>query len=536
MKLMALEKQMEMFEDGGLKDEGGTVDPVSGNDVPPGSTQEEVRDDIPAQLSEGEFVMPADVVRFHGLDKMMALRDEAKMGLARMEAMGQMGNSDEATLPDDIPFTLIDLEIVDEDDKALEMQVGGFVPQQQPYGVVQQPAGQNVFFAPSQFQQPIAVPYGQQPVFAQQTPVTPIFGPGQPTGEPKETFTFGEIMPTVGGTSETREYRNASGESLYIPFINGEPIYPIPEGYTYVDPEATQTEEVTTAPATPETTSVRIEDADSQSRDEARQRREEEMYGPGSGRLSVDGVTYGVSFDMPEGFIPGIGTGLSTAFSLAAGKPLPEDVTVNFKRDDTTFRLTGTEYNLLKDNLTNQTGQDLINKAIDRTDTQDRIRAVTDKYAEALSSDDKDTSQNAQKVVNEYIKQAANKNIDKRTGQVINPFEMNRGKGTAPPVDNPPQDFAMTPKQDDGGRGDSGRQDFSGVSRPSPEKQPKSEDRGGRFGGSSPRGTSVGSSKGKDPSGDAGSGGYSPFKQGGLASKPKSKAKKMKRGGLASKK
>ena len=57
-------EQMELFEpvtrgfdDGGLMDEGGTVDPVSGNDVPPGSTQEEVRDDIPAQLSEGEFVI-----------------------------------------------------------------------------------------------------------------------------------------------------------------------------------------------------------------------------------------------------------------------------------------------------------------------------------------------------------------------------------------------------------------------------------------------------------------------------------------------
>ena len=54
------------FEEGGLMDEGGTVDPVSGNDVPVGSTQEEVRDDIPAQLSEGEFVLPADVVRYHG--------------------------------------------------------------------------------------------------------------------------------------------------------------------------------------------------------------------------------------------------------------------------------------------------------------------------------------------------------------------------------------------------------------------------------------------------------------------------------------
>ena len=37
-----------MFDEGGLEQDGGTVDPVSGNDVPVGSTQEEVRDDIPA--------------------------------------------------------------------------------------------------------------------------------------------------------------------------------------------------------------------------------------------------------------------------------------------------------------------------------------------------------------------------------------------------------------------------------------------------------------------------------------------------------
>ena len=52
-----LAKQMAMFEEGGLKDEGGSTDPISGNDVPIGSTKEEVRDDIPAQLSEGEFLM-----------------------------------------------------------------------------------------------------------------------------------------------------------------------------------------------------------------------------------------------------------------------------------------------------------------------------------------------------------------------------------------------------------------------------------------------------------------------------------------------
>ncbi len=84
-------KQMELFEDGGLKDEGGTVDPVSGNDVPPGSTQEEVRDDIPAQLSEGEFVIPADVVRYIGLGNLMQMRQEAKLGLKLMEEIGSDG-------------------------------------------------------------------------------------------------------------------------------------------------------------------------------------------------------------------------------------------------------------------------------------------------------------------------------------------------------------------------------------------------------------------------------------------------------------
>jgi hypothetical protein len=150
---MSMTKQMEMFEDGGLSDEGGTIDEMSGNDVPTGSLKEEVRDDIPAQLSEGEFVLPADVVRYHGLDKIMRLRDEAKAGIARMEAMGQMGNSEEAVLPDDMPFNLDDLEI-DDDDETLEMAVGGSVPQQQqPYGVVQPvtPQATNTYNMPSAF-------------------------------------------------------------------------------------------------------------------------------------------------------------------------------------------------------------------------------------------------------------------------------------------------------------------------------------------------------------------------------------------------
>ena len=122
--------EMAFMQEGGLKDEGGTVDPVSGNDVPSGSMQEEVRDDVPAMLSEGEFVFPADVVRYIGLSKLMQMRQQAKMGLKIMEEMGQMGNSEEATLPDD--FGIPDIEIIDDDeDEAPEMAQGGVIHAQQ---------------------------------------------------------------------------------------------------------------------------------------------------------------------------------------------------------------------------------------------------------------------------------------------------------------------------------------------------------------------------------------------------------------------
>lgn len=84
-----------MFAEGGVAEEGNTVDPVSGNEVPPGAMQKEVRDDINAKLSEGEFVFPADVVRYIGLAALMKMRDKAKAGLKRMEEIGQMGNADE---------------------------------------------------------------------------------------------------------------------------------------------------------------------------------------------------------------------------------------------------------------------------------------------------------------------------------------------------------------------------------------------------------------------------------------------------------
>jgi len=175
-----MKRQMSMFEEGGLLQEGGTVDPESGNEVPIGSTQEEVRDDIPAQLSEGEFVMPADVVRYHGLDKMMALRDEAKMGLQRMDAMGQMGNADEATIPDGVPFNISDLVMEDE---PMQFNQGGYAMQpgnpampatgQMPTGFVTPP--QQQFTSPYAIAEtPTYAPVGEQPTFEQLMPTVAI--------------------------------------------------------------------------------------------------------------------------------------------------------------------------------------------------------------------------------------------------------------------------------------------------------------------------------------------------------------------------
>ena len=110
--VVPMQEQMKfafMNEGGVLADDGVERDPVSGNEVPAGSMAEEVRDDVPAMLSEGEYVVPADVVRFHGIDKFEELRDEAKMGLARMEADGRIGGQP-VEQQEEFPFPVEELE------------------------------------------------------------------------------------------------------------------------------------------------------------------------------------------------------------------------------------------------------------------------------------------------------------------------------------------------------------------------------------------------------------------------------------------
>ncbi len=90
---MSMKKQMSLFEYGGIADDGMNKDPVSGNNVPPGSLAKEVRDDIPAMLSEGEYVVPADVLRYYGVNFFENLRGQAKQGLNTMEQNGRIGGT-----------------------------------------------------------------------------------------------------------------------------------------------------------------------------------------------------------------------------------------------------------------------------------------------------------------------------------------------------------------------------------------------------------------------------------------------------------
>ena len=285
-----MSKQMELFEPvtrgfetGGLMDEGGTVDPVSGNDVPPGSTQEEVRDDIPAQLSEGEFVFPADVVRFIGLEKLMMIRQRAKAGLQRMEDMGQMGNSEEAIMPDTLPFSIEDLDMEDDE---LEMAQGGVVqaangtfvqptPTTPNAGVFYNPAAQpttgvaaapmqaaSASVAPSvgQAATPVQAGSGQPTMFTNyQLPQAPVPVSTSPAVRPKF---LGEVVTGVGGgvqyTEET--YENEAGQTVtFLRYKDGRLLDSsgneavIPEGYK-IKSEAEK--DVGTGPVKVETATV----------------------------------------------------------------------------------------------------------------------------------------------------------------------------------------------------------------------------------------------------------------------------------------
>ena len=297
---MALSKQMEMFEDGGLKDEGGMIDEVSGNDVPSGSTREEVRDDIPAQLSEGEFVFPADVVRYIGLEKLMTIRQEAKQGLKQMEAMGQMGNSEEATMPDDLPFDINDLDMEESVDNESEMGYnrGGVIEAQQGTFV----------------QNPVPVQYTQyrnegidpniqgmqqiQPNLAQgvyQPNLGRMYG-GQGYQQ-QQPVSFKDLLGTSATGAPQTElvsyYNEKTGQTRMIPHLvnadgtRGEPVYPIPEGFDTKEPTKEEEKKQPDPVRVPSTMAQESDNGDDDSG----------VGDLGGARTTIGGVDYAIQYN-----------------------------------------------------------------------------------------------------------------------------------------------------------------------------------------------------------------------------------------------
>jgi hypothetical protein len=193
MKSMLDNQMNNVLAEGGVMQEGGTVDPVSGNEVPVGAMQEEVRDDIDAKLSEGEFVFPADVVRFYGLEKLMMMRDKAKKGLQRMNEIGQMGNAEE--VPDG--EALFGDEEIDDDSFSTEIDdIIGETDAEAMDGTREFNKGG------------LAIP-GTDYLAKYNIPRTAITNPAL----------------------DVRAYKNSEGRVMYITFFNNKPSTPIPEGY-----------------------------------------------------------------------------------------------------------------------------------------------------------------------------------------------------------------------------------------------------------------------------------------------------------------
>jgi len=181
---MALNEQTEMV----FGDEPPRRDPVSGNEVPPGALPSEVRDDIPARLSEGEYVVPADVLQYYGIKFFEDLRTKAKTDLAGLEEDGRMGGE---PMPmegqEELPFSLDDLQTYTAEGDDMEANEGGMV------------SGFN------------------------NGGLTDSNAPDYPTGI-SSVFT----MPAT----VFKTFVNEAGLRLFIRFVSGVPMSPIPPGYT----------------------------------------------------------------------------------------------------------------------------------------------------------------------------------------------------------------------------------------------------------------------------------------------------------------
>jgi hypothetical protein len=148
----------------------------------------------------------------------MNLRQRAKAGLKKMEEMGQMGNSDEATLPDDIPFTVDDLEMAE--GGVVEAQAGTYVAPSIPVGRMDM-QNQTQQMMPPQTQQV-------------NTPNVRTVGMAQPfrgTAKPFAPISYQQFLgASAQGApeTETKTYTHPDGRVKTITIIKatGQPLIP----------------------------------------------------------------------------------------------------------------------------------------------------------------------------------------------------------------------------------------------------------------------------------------------------------------------
>ena len=164
------------------------MDPISGNAVPTGALPKEVRDDQPIMASEGEYIIPANVVRYLGLEKIEAMINKAKEGLKEKAAQGRIGG---------------------------------------------QPMEDDAEEAPEREGPPVGL----------------SAPPVAPPGAAPRGMAEGGVVANTTTLPKMVKFTGPDGQSVFIPFVNGNPIITIPQGYT---PAPEQTPKPTTpAPTTP---------------------------------------------------------------------------------------------------------------------------------------------------------------------------------------------------------------------------------------------------------------------------------------------
>jgi len=204
------EQTQKAFALGG---EAETVDPVSGNDVPPGSLPEEVRDDIDAKLSEGEYVVPADVVRFFGVKFFENLRTKAKQDLQQMDEDGRIGGEPTSEMP--LPFDVSELEVEDED--GMRMAIGGLISEYAVGGYTG-----------------IGSSFGGYGGYTGYKPYDPTAKPVTVTAPPPVATTT--AAPANIG-SQLKTYYDKMGNQVSVMFVNGKPQQSL-QGLTTSNPNA----------------------------------------------------------------------------------------------------------------------------------------------------------------------------------------------------------------------------------------------------------------------------------------------------------